>query len=391
MRRAVGLGYFAGKDNMSVSLEEVREFASTRIIGTLERRYREGVFSRELWHEMCEIGLLGFTVPESEGGSGGTPELLSDCLYEFAREGRDLGLTLSWITHLGLCVKSIERYGTPRQREKYLRRLVSGEWVGATAISEPDTGAHPGGIRSRAVRRDGGYTLSGRKVYTTNGPVADLLVVVAATGDLPDGNKELTSFLVEASAPGFSAEYMDIGFLRTSPHGELRFEDIELPEDSVLGRPGEGHSEASRSALARERSCVYAAMAGFFRSAAAEVAARITQKYEGFNLEGSEADSWVHHLSALEVYRMVARELIEASFGGLRRWKEKLGLAIYAGISCSKWASWLCDLADGRRLEKTFPLDIILKDIELILVGEGLLLKEGRRLYIEGERAVFQG
>ncbi len=124
-------------------------------------------------------------------------------LGEFTRAGCDLGLTLSWITHLALCVKSIESFGTEEQKKKYIPRLVSGEWVGAAAVSEPDTGAHPAGMQTTAAETADGFRIDGTKLYITDGPVADLLVVMTVTGEDSQGHKELTAFLVESSAPGF--------------------------------------------------------------------------------------------------------------------------------------------------------------------------------------------
>lgn len=367
---------------MVASLDEVGEFASSEVLTTLEERYADGRFSPELWRSMGEMGLLGLTVPERYGGPGGTPEQLADSLREFTRQGRDLGLALSWITHLSLCVKTIERFGTGEQKERYLPGLVSGELVGAVAISEPGTGAHPAGMETLAARRGNGYSLTGSKVYITDGPVADLLVVLAVTGELPGGGKELTTFLVESGKPGFTVQPMELTFLKTAPHGEIEMEEVPLEEGDVIGKAGEGHSEVSRSAFARERSSVAAALSGHFEAAASEVANRYKQKHEGFELEGTDAGSWIHHMSALEVYRRTSNQLVEASFSDYQDWKESIDLLIYLGLSYGKWGFWLAEFVGANKLEPTFPLDIILNDMKLVFVGERLLLGEGRKRYI---------
>ncbi len=363
-------------------MDEITAFASKRVLGTLRERYESGSFSRGLWNEMGEMGLLGLTVPPEYGGSGGTGLDLAVSIREFALAGCDLGLTLSWITHLALCVKSIEAFGTEGQKIKYLPRLASGELVGAAAVSEPKTGAHPGGMQTTASRTATGFVLDGRKIYITDGPVAELLVVIAVTGKMPGGNNELTAFLVETSMPGFGSKRMDLDFLRTSPHGELAFEGVELGEDQVLGSLGEGHSRNSKGAFARERSLVLCALPGLFESAAGEAADRLLDEEGAFGLEGGEAYSWMHHMSALQAYRKLTESLVEVAFEDPERWRSHIDTVIYLGISYAKWARWMGDLIAARKLSGGFPLDIMVNDMKLVMIGEGLLLKEGRKRFM---------
>jgi alkylation response protein AidB-like acyl-CoA dehydrogenase len=367
---------------MAFSLDRLKDLASGEVFATLEERYENSEFSRELWKRMGEAGLLGMTVPETYGGSGGTPGDLALAVEEFTRLGCDLGLSLSWITHLALCVKSIEYYGTLEQKEKYLPLLASGEWVGATAVSEPGSGAHPAGIDTKADKSDSGFTLSGKKIFVTDGPVADLLVVMAATGETERGRKELTAFIVETDTQGFEARPMELNFLKTSPHGELRFNGVAVHSGSLLAKRGEGHSLVSKGAFARERSLVTAAVSGLFGAASSGLADLYRQKYKGLDLSGTEAASWMHHLSAVDVYRMLSTELVEASFLDYERWKMSVGLLIYLGLSYAKWASWIEQFAAAKKLDLSFPMDIMLKDMKLVLVGGELLLKEGRKRYL---------
>lgn len=367
---------------MVASLDEITQFASERVLGTLGERYESGIFSRGLWNEMGEMGLLGLTVPAEYGGSGGSALQLAMSIREFARAGCDLGLTLSWITNLALCVKSIEAFGTGEQKKKYLPMLTSGEMVGAAAVSEPKTGAHPGGMQTIASRTATGFVLEGKKIYITDGPVADLLVVIAVTGKMPGGENELTAFLVESSLPGFESKRMDLDFVRTSPHGELTFEGVELSQEQVLGGVGEGHSRNSKGAFARERSLVLSALPGLFESAAAEAADRLLDEEGTFGLEGGEAYSWMHHMSALQAYRKLSEDLAEAAFEDHERWRSHIDTVIYLGISYAKWARWMGGLAAARKLSPAFPLDIMVNDMKLVMVGEGLLLKEGRKRFM---------
>lgn len=368
---------------MAPTLEQAGRFAAERVRTSLGERYEAGVMSRDLWRAMGREGFLGVTVPGRLGGSGGGAEELARLLSEFTYQGCDLGLTLSWVTHLALCEKSIETFGTDRQKREYLPRLASGEWIGAAAVSEPKTGAHPGGLRTTARRTSTGYMLDGTKMFVTDGPVADLFVVVAVT-DESEGRSELTAFLVEADLPGVSARPMDLNFLKTSPHGEITFDGVEVGEDAVLGKLGEGHSGVSRTAFARERSMVLTAFPGLFSRCAREVAAAMSAREGSFQLEGMESYSWMHHLSALDAYSRLSTALTAAALESPSTWAESMDTAIYLGISYSRWVSWITEFAGSRELASRKPLSYMLNDMKLVVVGEGILLKEGRKRYITG-------
>lgn len=368
---------------MLAKMEEVRRFASEEVFASLQERYSRGRFSPDIWRGMGELGLLGLTVPEEYGGSGGGPRLLAEAAREFSRVGCDFGLTLCWLTHLTLCAKSIQEYGDEDQKRRYLPLLCSGESVGATAISEKGSGAHPAGLETAALKTpDSTYILNGQKVYVTGAPVADLMVAVAVTGGAEGDEKELTAFLVERKMKGVDISGMDLNFLRTAPHGIVTFDDVQLKEKAVLGSRGEGHSKVSKHAFARERSAILASVCGLFAAAANEVANRYRQKYEGFSLEGKEAGSWIHHLSALEVYRRLTGELVEAAFDDIDWWRESIDILIYLGLSYGKWGFWLGDFISESDIETWFPLDIIMSDMKIVLINERLLLKEGQKRYL---------
>jgi alkylation response protein AidB-like acyl-CoA dehydrogenase len=362
------------------SLEAVESFARSRIFTSLGKRYETGWFDRTLWMEMADLGLLGLSVAEEYGGGGG-PDDLAAALRVFARSGCDLGLTLSWITHLSLLTKSIELFGTDDQKNYYLSKLVSGELVGAAAFSEPMVGAHPGKMTTTAREEYGGYVLDGKKLFTTDGPVADVIMVLAVTGE-SSGGKELTLFLLDLPADGCTVSTMPLDFLMTSPHGEFEFEGVMLAPDNVLGGPGMGHSPIGKAAFARERACVLCALCGFYDSLAQETADRYRQKYEDMDLEGKTAGSWIHHVSALEVYRRISAELVSASFEGGAAWEGSMDLLIYLGLSYAKWGYWIGQFIVENGIEPGFPMDIMLSDMKVALVNESLLIKEGRKRYL---------
>lgn len=360
------------------------ELASGSVRSTLARRYSTRTFSRDLWRAMGESGLFGLTVAREAGGSGGTAASLGSALRLFARGGCDAGLSLSWITHHALCMKSIELLGNKRQQAEYLPRLISGEWVGAAAVSEPGSGARAAGMRTDVRQSGRSFVLNGRKVLSTCGTVADLLLVVAVSGTSPGGRKELTAFLVETPTAGLNAQTMELDFLKTAPHAELLFEDVVLPGDRVLGGVGQWNAGAGLSAFARERAMVASMWVGVLEAAAGEVAARIASSGGAFESDPELARDWVERMACLEAFDLAAKELMDAAFAGPESWRERIGLWVFIGTAFRSWGSWLADVVAARGVEVSFPLDILLNDMRLATVGDRTLYREGRRRYIEG-------
>lgn len=244
--------------------EDIHAFAKKEIRSSLVRRYKNHEFSRDLWKKMADKGLFRFLVPSKFGGSGHGPGELVKAIQAFMTGGHDLGLCLSWLDHLLIHTHVIARFGTPRQKEKYLPGLVSGERIGALAASEPGTGANPVKMSSHAERQNGTYRILGEKIFITNGPIADFVIVLARTGPLP-GKEGISAFLMDTSTQGFRVKKrMDFGFLNTSPHGELAFDGCLLPEENLLGKLGDGHVRISRAVFAWERFLLLVALSAHF-------------------------------------------------------------------------------------------------------------------------------
>ena len=218
--------------------DTVRSFASDKIAPLAAEIDVKDEFPHHLWREMGELGLLGITVGEEYGGSGlGYVEHVV-AMEEISRASASVGL--SYGAHSNLCVNQIKLNGTDAQREKYLPKLVSGEHVGALAMSEPGAGSDVVSMRLKAEKRGDRYVLNGSKMWITNGPSADVLVVYAKT-DPEGGSRGITAFLVEKGMKGFSvAQKLDKLGMRGSETGELVFEDCEIPEENVLGGVGAG-------------------------------------------------------------------------------------------------------------------------------------------------------
>jgi isovaleryl-CoA dehydrogenase len=213
---------------------QVRRFARERIAPRAEEIDRSNEFPRDLWPELGAAGLLGVTVPEQYGGAnlGYLAHIIA--MEEISRASGSVGL--SYGAHSNLCVNQIALNGNDAQKQSYLPKLVSGEHVGALAMSEPGAGSDVVGMQLRAVRRDGGYALTGSKMWITNGPDADVVVVYAKT-DPAAGPRGITAFIVEKGCAGFTtAQKLDKLGMRGSSTCELVFDDCVVPEANVLGQ-----------------------------------------------------------------------------------------------------------------------------------------------------------
>jgi isovaleryl-CoA dehydrogenase len=218
--------------------DTVQAFARDHVAPIADEIDRSNRFPRELWPRMGEIGLLGITVSEEFGGPGLGYLAQSIAMEELSRASGSVGL--SYGAHANLCVNQIFRNASDDQRHRFLPRLISGEHVGALAMSEPEAGSDVVSLRLRAERESDGYRLTGSKMWITNGPEADVLVVYAKT-DPGAGPRGITAFLIEKGMPGFStAQKLDKLGMRGSDTCELVFEDCHVPESHVLGKPGEG-------------------------------------------------------------------------------------------------------------------------------------------------------
>ncbi len=217
---------------------QVRRFARERIAPRAEEIDRSNEFPRDLWPELGNAGLLGITIPERWGGANLGYLAHIVCMEEISRASGSVGL--SYGAHSNLCMNQIALNGNDAQRDRYLPKLVSGEHVGALAMSEPGAGSDVVGMQLRAPACDGGYRLTGRKMWITNGPDADVLVVYAKT-DPAAGPRGITAFIVEKDFEGFStAQKLDKLGMRGSSTSELVFEDCFVPEANVLGQVNGG-------------------------------------------------------------------------------------------------------------------------------------------------------
>src|SRR5690349_1920520 len=258
-----GFDFGLGAD-IDMLRKSVADFARDRIAPRADEIDRSNEFPRDLWPEMGALGLHGITVEEEYGGSG--LGYLEHCvaMEEVSRASAAVGL--SYGAHSNLCVNQIRRNGNDAQKRKYLPRLISGEHVGALAMSEPDAGSDVVSMRLRAEKKGDRYILNGTKLWITNGHYADTLVVYAKTR--PDaGPRGITAFLIEKGFDGFRpAQKLDKLGMRGSPTSELVFEDCEVPADNVLGTVDEG-VRVLMSGLDYERAVLAAGPIGIMQAA----------------------------------------------------------------------------------------------------------------------------
>lgn len=241
--------------------QAVTEFATRELNRDLSGRDAAEEFSRESWQKCADFGLTGLPVPVEYGGQGADPLTIAFALEALGYGCRDNGLIFSLNAHMWSAASPIARFGTAEQKERWLRGMCDGSIIGVQAMTEPGTGSDAFALRTRATAHDGHFVLNGSKIFITNAPVADVFVVFAST-DRSKGWAGLSAFLVEAGTPGLSiSEPFDKMGLRTSPMGEVNFDDCRVPEANVLGKPGSGMAVFDHS-IGWERSFILASAVG---------------------------------------------------------------------------------------------------------------------------------
>jgi isovaleryl-CoA dehydrogenase len=363
--------------------DTVRSFAADRIAPIAAEIDRSDEFPVHLWPEMGRLGLHGITVEEAYGGSG--MGYLAHCvaMEEVSRASASVGL--SYGAHSNLCVNQIRRNGTEAQKKKYLPRLISGEHVGALAMSEPGAGSDVVSMRTRADRKGDRYVLNGSKFWITNGHYADTLVIYAKTK--PEaGARGITAFLVEKGMKGFRpAQKLDKLGMRGSPTSELVFEDCEVPEENVLGRLDEG-VRVLMSGLDYERAVLAAGPLGIMQ-AALDVAIPYVHERKQFGqpigefqlVQGKLADMYTEFSACRSYVYAVAR----ACDRGRTTRKDAAGAILYAAEKATRIALDAIQLLGGNGYINEFATGRLLRDAKLYEIGAGT--SEIRRMLIGRE------
>lgn len=361
----------------------VHTFAEDRIAPLADKIDTQDWFPRDLWPEMGALGLHGITVEEEWGGSG--LGYLDHCvaMEEISRASASVGL--SYGAHSNLCINQIRRWGTGDQKHKYLPGLISGEHLGALAMSEPDAGSDVVSMAMRADRDGNGFVLNGSKMWITNGPQADVVVIYAKT-DPGAGSKGITAFVVESDMPGFSvAQKLDKLGMRGSETGELVFQDCRVEGDQVLGEIG-GGVRVLMSGLDYERAVLAAGPLGIMQ-AALDIALpyvhdrrQFGQPIGSFQLMQSKiADMYV----ALNASRAYVYAVAAACDRGDTTRQDAAGAILFASEQATKVALDAIQCLGGNGYINDFATGRLLRDAKLYEIGAGT--SEIRRLLIGRE------
>ncbi len=382
-----GLDFQLGED-IAALREAVRDFAEQEIAPRAAEIDRTDQFPMDLWRKFGDLGLLGVTVPEADGGTGMGYLAHMVALEEISRASASVGL--SYGAHSNLCVNQIRRNGSAAQKAKYLPKLLSGEHVGALAMSEPGAGSDVVSMKLRADRRGDVFVLNGSKMWITNGPDADVLVVYAKT-DPAASSKGITAFLVEKGFKGFSvAQKLNKLGMRGSHTGELVFRDCEVPADNVLGEI-DGGVRVLMSGLDYERAVLAAGPVGIMQAVMDNVMPYVHERKQfgqsigEFQLiQGKLADMYTVLQAARSLLYTVGKNLDALGDGHARSVRKDCAAVI---LWCAEKATWMAgegiQIFGGNGYINDYPLGRLWRDAKLYEIGAGT--SEIRRMLVGRE------
>ena len=382
-----GLNFHLGED-IDALREAVRAFAQAEISPRAAEIDKTDQFPMDLWPRLGELGVLGITAPEAYGGAGMGYLAHMIAMEEISRASASVGL--SYGAHSNLCVNQIKRNGSEAQKTRYLPRLISGEHVGALAMSEPGAGSDVMGMKLKAEDKGGCYLLNGTKMWITNGPDADTMVVYAKTE--PElGARGVTAFIVEKGMKGFStAQKLDKLGMRGSHTGEMVFDDVEVPAENILGGLNNG-ARVLMSGLDYERAVLAAGPVGIMQAVMDEVVPYIHDRRQfgqsigEFQLvQGKVADMYTVLQAGRAFAYTVGKNLDKLGSEHVRQVRKDCASVI---LWCAEKATWMAgegvQIFGGNGYINDYPLGRLWRDAKLYEIGAGT--SEIRRMLIGRE------
>ena len=382
-----GINFYLGEDIDSLR-DAVNAYAQAEIAPNAEEIDRTDQFPMDQWKKMGDLGVLGITVSEQYGGANMGYLAHMVALEEISRASASVGL--SYGAHSNLCVNQIHRNGTEAQKQRYLPKLVSGEYIGALAMSEPNAGSDVVSMKLAAVEKDGHYILNGTKMWIPNGPDCDVLVVYAKT-DPQAGPKGITAFIVEKGMPGFSvAQKLDKLGMRGSHTGELVFENVKVPKENILGALN-GGVKVLMSGLDYERAVLAAGPLGIMQACMDAVIPYIhdrkqfDQSIGEFQLiQGKIADMY-STLQACRAYCYAVGKQLDALGSEHARQvrKDAAGVILYTAEKATWMAGEAIQIFGGNGYVNEYPVGRLWRDAKLYEIGAGT--SEIRRMLIGRE------
>lgn len=387
MNNLPGLNFQLGED-IDALRDAVREFAQAEIAPRAAEIDRSDQFPMDVWRKFGDLGVLGITVPEAYGGANMGYLAHMVAMEEISRASAAVGL--SYGAHSNLCVNQINRNGTEAQKQKYLPKLISGEHVGALAMSEPGAGSDVISMQLKAEDKGGYYLLNGSKMWITNGPDADTLVVYAKT-EPEMGARGVTAFLIEKGMKGFSiAQKLDKLGMRGSHTGELVFENVEVPAENVLGQVN-GGAKVLMSGLDYERAVLTGGPLGIMQAVMDNVVPYIHDRKQfgqsigEFQLiQGKVADMYTVLQAGRSFAYTVAKNLDMLGTEHVRQVRKDCASVI---LWTAEKATWMAgegvQIYGGNGYINEYPLGRLWRDAKLYEIGAGT--SEIRRMLIGRE------
>ncbi len=362
---------FAHGETIDMLRDSVRSFARDKIAPRAAEIDKTNMFPRDLWPELGQLGLHGITVSEEDGGAGLGYLAHVIAIEEISRASASVGLSFG--AHSNLCINQMARWGTTAQKQKYLPKLISGEHVGSLAMSEPSAGSDVISMKLKAEKRNDRYILTGNKMWITNGPHADTLIVYAKT-DMDAGPKGITAFIIEKGMAGFStAQKLDKLGMRGSDTCELIFDQCEVPFENVLGQEGWG-AKILMSGLDYERVVLSAGPLGIMAACLDIVVPYVHDRHQfgqaigTFQLmQGKLADMYVIFNTARAYVYAVA----QACDRGETTRKDSAGCILYAAEKATWMALEAIQCLGGNGYINDYPTGRLLRDAKLYEIGAG--------------------